>query len=94
MKDLRGRDVTEQFLHGAYAALETAKAAGAKTALLKSKSPSCGAGEIYDGGFTGTLREGDGVTAALFKREGIGGETRLAMCIQFILAGKLKNIKN
>ena len=71
VKDLRGRDVTEQFLHGACAALETAKAAGAKTALLKSKSPSCGAGEIYDGGFTGTLREGDGVTAALFKREGI-----------------------
>lgn len=71
MKDSRGRDVTEQFLHGAYAALEIAKAAGAKTALLKSKSPSCGAGEIYDGGFTGMLREGDGVTAALFKREGI-----------------------
>ncbi len=71
VKDLRGRDVTEQFLQGAYAALEMAKSAGARTALLKSKSPSCGAGEIYDGSFTGTLREGDGVTAALLKREGI-----------------------
>lgn len=71
VKDLCGRDVTEQFLQGAYAALEIARAAGAMTALLKSKSPSCGAGEIYDGSFTGTLREGDGVAAALLKREGI-----------------------
>ena len=71
VKDLCGRDVTEQFLQGAYAALEIARAAGAMTALLKSKSPSCGAGEIYDGSFTGTLREGVGVAAALLKREGI-----------------------
>ena len=71
VKDLSGRDVTEQFLKGAYAALEIAKSAGAGTALLKSKSPSCGAGEIYDGSFTGMLRGGNGVAAALLKKEGI-----------------------
>ncbi|RLI95915.1 MAG: DUF523 domain-containing protein, partial [Candidatus Aenigmatarchaeota archaeon] len=40
-------------------------------AVLKSKSPACGSGHIYDGTFSGRLREGDGVTTALLKRHGI-----------------------
>ena len=39
--------------------------------VLKAKSPSCGVGEIYDGTFTGTLREGDGVTTALLRKIGV-----------------------
>lgn len=66
-----GRDVTEEFIKGAHEALRIAKEAGCRRAVLKAKSPSCGCGLIYDGSFSGTLTEGDGVTAALFKRAGI-----------------------
>lgn len=66
-----GEDVTEPYLEGARRALQTARSAGATRAILKSRSPSCGRGAVYDGSFTLTLREGDGVTAALLEREGI-----------------------
>ena len=66
-----GADVTDAYLAGAQAALEAARRAGARTAVLKARSPSCGRGCVYDGSFTGTLREGDGVTAALLRRHGI-----------------------
>lgn len=71
-----GQDVTEAFIKGAEAALVIAKEYGADEAILKAKSPSCGRGSIYDGSFTGTLREGDGVTAALFERNGIRVRSR------------------
>ncbi|MBO4563033.1 MAG: DUF523 domain-containing protein [Clostridia bacterium] len=71
-----GRDVTREFVAGAWAALKIAKEAGASRAILKAKSPSCGAGEIYDGSFSGRLAEGRGVTAALFIKNGIEVETR------------------
>ncbi len=41
------------------------------TAVLKANSPSCGCGHIYDGNFSGRLIDGDGITAALFRRNGI-----------------------
>ena len=66
-----GTDVTAEFIKGAYAALETAKACGADRAVLKARSPSCGKGVIYDGSFTCGLKRGDGVTAALFAANGI-----------------------
>ena len=66
-----GEDRTEAFLAGAYRALEIAQAQGATHAILKSKSPSCGCGQIYDGSFTGNLTDSDGVTAALLRRHGI-----------------------
>lgn len=66
-----GKDVTEEFLAGAHATLDLCRKLGAEEVLLKSKSPSCGVGRIYDGTFSKTLRSGDGVTAALLKRNGI-----------------------
>lgn len=66
-----GQDVTAQYLAGAQTALEIARRLGLRRAVLKSRSPSCGVGRIYDGTFTHRLRPGDGVTAALLKREGI-----------------------
>lgn len=66
-----GEDRTQAFLKGAQRFLKIAKEIGAKEVYLKKKSPSCGLGCIYDGSFTGTLIEGDGVTAALLQREGI-----------------------
>lgn len=66
-----GTDVTRQFEKGAQTALSLALLFGAKTAILKENSPSCGCGTIYDGSFTGTLVPGDGVTAELLKKHGI-----------------------
>ena len=66
-----GVDVTDAYVRGAERALEAARKAGATAAILKSRSPSCGTGQIYDGSFEGELRQGDGVTAALLRRNGI-----------------------
>ncbi len=66
-----GEDVTAQFKKGASIALERALSSGAKLALLKSKSPSCGKGLVYDGTFSGYLTEGDGITVSLLKKHGI-----------------------
>ena len=66
-----GRDLTPFYRRGAEIALAKAKETGATLALLKSKSPSCGVGMIYDGSFSGRLTEGDGVTAELLKVNGI-----------------------
>ena len=66
-----GEDSTEKFIKGAYEALKVAKECNAKIAILKAKSPSCGYGKIYDGPFTGTKIDGNGITAELFKRNGI-----------------------
>ena len=68
MKD--GTDVTENYAKGARIALETAKLNDVDFAILKSGSPSCGSGLIYDGSFTGSKAKGDGVTAELLKKEG------------------------
>ena len=66
-----GTDVTEQFQRGAQEALKLAQLFGCKCAVLKSRSPSCGSGVIYDGTFTGTKIAGDGITAELLKEYGI-----------------------
>lgn len=66
-----GDDVTEQFINGAYETLKIAKASGCTHAILKSKSPSCGFENVYDGTFAGNLIKGNGVTAELLKQNGI-----------------------
>ncbi|MCL2525723.1 MAG: DUF523 domain-containing protein [Coriobacteriia bacterium] len=66
-----GLDVTNAFVAGAMDVLRLCKKRGVRTAFLKAKSPSCGAGQIYDGSFTGTLRDGNGVTAELLIQNGI-----------------------
>ena len=40
-------------------------------AILKANSPSCGIGKIYDGTFSGTLTDGDGVFAGMLAAMGI-----------------------
>ena len=67
----KGKDVTENFKRGAIESLNLAKKLGVKKALLKAKSPSCGSNIIYDGTFTHTKTEGNGMTARLFKENGI-----------------------
>lgn len=65
-----GTDVTAAYAAGAEQALAIAEREGVAYCILKSKSPSCGKGMIYDGTFTGALTEGDGVAAALLMRHG------------------------
>lgn len=62
---------TDAFLQGAAKVLEMAETYGVSGAILKARSPSCGKGKIYDGTFSKRLIDGDGVTAALLKRNGI-----------------------
>jgi len=66
-----GGDYTDPFTRGALILLETAKIHCITQAILKSKSPSCGSGFIYDGTFSGKLIKGNGVTADLFIKSGI-----------------------
>lgn len=71
VKNKIGQDVTRQFTRGAKEALEITKQYSIKEFIAKSNSPSCGCGSIYDGSFSRKLIQGDGVTVALFKRNGI-----------------------
>ena len=66
-----GVDVTAEYRKGAEVALSLCRRFGISIALMKAKSPSCGAGRIYDGTFSGTLTDGDGVTVSLLSGNGI-----------------------
>ncbi len=71
VKTKNEQDVTEFFLEGAKKALELVKKHHIHVAILKAKSPSCGSETIYDGTFTRTLIQGEGVTAALLIKHGV-----------------------
>lgn len=71
VRDRAGRDVTRAFLGGARDALDVALARGARLAILKDGSPSCGSSYVYDGTFRGQRSEGMGVTAAVLAAGGI-----------------------
>ena len=66
-----GCDVTHNFLKGAEEALRIVRQNRIECAILKSLSPSCGFGSIYDGSFSGKLMAGEGVTAALLYGNGV-----------------------
>lgn len=70
-KTVEGDDVTAQYLKGASEASLMAKSHNIRKALLKSKSPMCGCGKIYDGTFKGKLTEGDGIFTRMLKELGI-----------------------
>jgi len=66
-----GRDVTGAFRHGADAAVAMARELGIRVAVLKSRSPSCGTGSIYDGSFSGRMVEGMGIAASPLRDAGV-----------------------
>jgi len=66
----RGKDITAEYVKGAEIALDMAREYGVDYCILKSKSPSCGTGLIYDGTFTGNMKEGNGVAAQLLMDNG------------------------
>ena len=66
-----GEDVTAAYEKGAGEVLKLARLSGCQAAILKERSPSCGSGTVYDGSFSGTLTAGDGIAAALLKKNGV-----------------------
>lgn len=71
VKTVMNQDVTDCFLQGAQKTLELVKKYHIRVAVLKARSPSCGSGMIYDGTFSHTLIQGEGVTAALLREHGV-----------------------
>lgn len=87
-----GEDVTDAYRRGAQAVLKLARLLGAHAAILKERSPSCGAGEIYDGSFRHVRVSGDGAAAGLLKQNGIAvyGESRVSEIIRGIKEGNIQ----
>jgi len=85
--NVEGMDVTAYFEKGAQQALKIAKLYGCRYAVLKERSPSCGKGTIYDGTFSGGLKDGNGVTAELFEKNGITifGESNISELLKQIV---------
>ena len=66
-----GKDITAEFLSGADKVLNKVLSEKCGKVLMKEKSPSCGKRYIYDGYFSGVLKEGSGTAAALLKGKNI-----------------------
>lgn len=66
-----GIDLTKEFIKGSEISYNEALKAIERLgetiegAILKSKSPSCGVGKIYDGSFSGKIINGNGIFAEL-----------------------------
>lgn len=64
-------DVTKNYNNGAVDILNLAQKLDIKKAILKSKSPACGKGQIYNGNFEKKLIDGNGILAQLLIDNGI-----------------------
>ena len=71
VKNEFGIDTTDYFTDGAIQTLHICKKYDIQIALLKSKSPSCGNLEVYDGSFSKTLIKGQGLTANILTQHNI-----------------------
>lgn len=71
IETIHGKDVTYEYLKGATKALQIFLDADVKVAVLKFRSPSCGCDGVYDGTFTHTLVDGQGVFAHMLEEKGI-----------------------
>ncbi len=69
--DRDGNHVDAAIRAAAARALEMAKEAKIDCAVLKSRSPTCGARQVYDGSFSGRLVDGAGVFAQALMDAGI-----------------------
>ena len=66
-----GDDVSRFYEEGARQALAAAAQHGARIAVLKDRSPSCGSSVVYDGTFGGRETAGEGLTTAALRRAGV-----------------------
>ncbi|MBE6975956.1 MAG: DUF523 domain-containing protein [Ruminococcaceae bacterium] len=58
-----GEDVTEKLQIAVKEILSQIDGEDIECAVLKSRSPTCGVRQVYDGSFTGTLTDGSGILA-------------------------------
>ena len=65
-----GEDVTINFFDGAQKEIEKLLKENINIIIVKEKSPSCGYKQIYDGTFTNTLTDGNGVFVELALKQG------------------------
>ncbi len=72
-----GQDYTHEFHLGAKKVQEIVVKNQIKKAIMKSKSPSCGCGQIYDGSFTGKLKVGNGITTKMLLEKNVEVITEL-----------------
>lgn len=74
VRTCEGVSVDQEFRLGAQRALDMCEQAGGPeeiaACVLQDRSPSCGAGRIYDGTFSGMLTTGNGVFVDLLLRRG------------------------
>ena len=68
--NILGVSVDEEYRKGAEAAMALVKKLNVDAAVLQPRSPSCGAGSIYDGTFSKKLIPGNGVFAEMLIRDG------------------------
>lgn len=66
-----GKDVTLEYTLGAEETLRLALVHDVAFAIMKQDSPSCGSKFIYDGTFTDTKTEGQGLATELLRKAGI-----------------------
>ena len=65
-----GKDVTAEYTKGAEEVLRLAKEHEIAFAIMKQDSPSCGSKFIYDGTFTDTKKEGQGLAVEYLRNAG------------------------
>ena len=87
-----GDDVTQHFVAGAQHALRAAVAERIRIAVLKEGSPSCGSLFTYDGTFSGTRVETQGVTAALLAQNGVHVFNELQLAEADALLAQIESI--
>ena len=63
VKDRNGNSVDAPLRRAVEMILTQVRREGIRYAILKSRSPTCGVRQVYDGTFSGTLKDGAGVLA-------------------------------
>ena len=71
LRDQAGNDKDAPVRRAVARILEEIRDEDIECAILKSRSPTCGPRQVYDGTFSGTLREGPGVLAQALMDAGI-----------------------
>lgn len=71
VKNKAGEECTHFFKSGAEKTCALVLQEKIRMAILKSRSPSCGKGLIYDGTFSRTLVQGDGLTCKALHELGV-----------------------
>lgn len=68
--DREGSSVDKPLREAVAAILEQLRGQQIECAILKSRSPTCGVRQVYDGTFTGTLTDGSGILAEALQKAG------------------------